>query len=412
MKIGFYIHHSTISAGGIFTYSIGILKLLLNEKEIEKIILIYSPEIRQKIGEILDNPKVEALEIDRSKWEVKLRLMISYFFYDIYLIIKNYLFETKKISFLKSLSFIINPYKSKINKTDISLLHIPLQYSPVYSLKIPIIITMHYLQEFHYPEYFSPQERIHRAINNKKSLDESTHVVVSFDHIKKDLLKYFNIDEKKVSVCPPPFSENWFTENSFTDLDIVKRKYSLPKQFILYPAATWEHKNHIALLEAVHKLKKEGVQINLICTGNKTRFYEKVLTKKIASLDLQDFVNFLGIIPEGDLISLYKLTSLVIIPSRYEAGSAPLYEAMRYGAPVICSNITSLPDTIKNQEFLFDPEDINYIAKLIKKMLSDKTISERNIKNSKHRISELSEENYSRNFLSAYKKIISFNHPS
>ena len=238
MKIGFYIHHSTLSAGGIFTYSVGILKFLLNQKEIEKITLIYSPEIRQSIGEILGNPKVESLEINRSQWDIKIRMMISYFFYDMYLVIKNYMPDAKKISFLRSFSFSINPYKSKLKKTEIALLHVPMQYAPVYSLDVPIITTMHDFQDFHYPEYFSPQERIHRAINNKKCLDESSHIIVSFDHIKNDVLKYFNINEEKVSVCPPPFTENWFTGNTFTDPELVKEKYSLPKQFILYPAAT------------------------------------------------------------------------------------------------------------------------------------------------------------------------------
>ena len=43
---------------------------------------------------------------------------------------------------------------------------------------------MHDLQEFHFPEYFSSQERLHRAINNKKAIEESTHIIVSFNHIK------------------------------------------------------------------------------------------------------------------------------------------------------------------------------------------------------------------------------------
>ncbi len=261
MKIGFYIHHSTLKSGGIFTYSIGILKLLLNSNEIQKICLIYSPEIRQDIAGFLNNPKVEPVEIDRRQWNIKILLMLSYFFYDNYLLIKNYLPAAKKTEFLKKISFALNPYKMKINKKDIDALHIPMQYSPVYSLNnVPVITTMHDLQDFHFPEYFSSQERIHRAINNKKSLEESSHIIVSFNHIKIDLLKYFRIDEDKVSVCPPPFAENWFVENSYADLDEVKKKYSLSETFILYPAATWQHKNHLILLQSIFMLKKGGNQ--------------------------------------------------------------------------------------------------------------------------------------------------------
>ena len=51
MKIAFYIHHSTISAGGIFTYSIGILRLLVNSPKIDKITIITSPEVAETLTE-------------------------------------------------------------------------------------------------------------------------------------------------------------------------------------------------------------------------------------------------------------------------------------------------------------------------------------------------------------------------
>ncbi len=200
MKIGYYIHHTTIKAGGAFTYSIGILRILQNSNEIEKIYLIYSPEIRTYISSFLNDPKIESLEIDRRKFNVKYPLMLSYFLYDMHLLIKNYFPDSEKINFLKKLSFFINPYKLRINKKDMSLFHVPSQYSPVYSLKIPIITTMHDLQEYHYPEFFSSQERLHRAINNKKALSESSRIIVSFKHIKNDIIKYFHIEENKISV--------------------------------------------------------------------------------------------------------------------------------------------------------------------------------------------------------------------
>lgn len=406
MKIGFYIHHSTIKAGGIYTYSIGILKLLLRSNEIDKICLVYSPEIRKDISNLLDNPKIEPLEIDRRQWNIKYLLMLSYFFYDNYLLVKNYLPDSNKFDFLRKVSFAINPYKTRINKTNISLLHVPVQYSPVYSLKVPVITTMHDLQEFHFPENFSSQERIHRAINNKKALEESSHIFVSFNHIKKDLLKYYSLKDDKISVCPPPFAESWFTKNDFTDLIVIKNKYSLPNKFILYPAATWQHKNHLNLIKAIYKIKNEGNKISLICTGNKTDYFEKVLTKEITELNLQEEVKFLGIIPESDLISLYKLTTLVVIPTMYEAGSGPLYEAMRYNVPVICSNITSLPETMKNHEFVFSPDDIQEISEKIKKGINDSEFRQRNLENSRLRIEYYKSLNYENEFIDAYLKVI------
>ena len=100
---------------------------------------------------------------------------------------------------------------------------------------------------------------------------------------------------------------------------------------------------------------------------------------------------------------------MVVIPTRYEAGSGPLYEAMKYSAPVICSNVTSLPDTMGNNEFLFDPENENEIAGKIEVMLTDENAISRNINNSVEGMNYLSEKNYLQSFINVYKDLLNTN---
>ena len=275
----------------------------------------------------------------------------------------------------------------------------------MYSLKIPVVTTMHDLQEFHFPEFFSSQERLHRAINNKKSLEESAGVIVSFEHVKKDILKYFQIDENKIFVCPPPFSENWFTKKDHSKYDEVKNKYSLSDEFILYPAASWRHKNHENLIKAINKLKHDGISINLICTGTRTEYYEKVLKILVSEFNLNDEIKFIGIIPECELISLYKMSRLVVIPTMYEAGSGPLYEAMRYRVPVVCSNVTSLPETMNNNEFVFNPFSVEEISAIIRKGITDEDFRKRNVENSIIRMDYYKKLNFDKAFIDLYNLI-------
>ena len=71
MIIGFYIHHSAIKAGGYFTYSLGILKLLLNSDKIEKVYLIYSPKIKDQLQDIISHKKIQTKEIDRNAFYIQ-----------------------------------------------------------------------------------------------------------------------------------------------------------------------------------------------------------------------------------------------------------------------------------------------------------------------------------------------------
>jgi len=390
-----------LKAGGIFTYSIGILRLLLNAKEIDKIVIITTPEVKNALLEIVDNKKLEFSLLDRESFLNKIKLFLSFFLYDTSIIYQNYFSESKILSKLKNISNFINPYQKIVKRSNIKLLHVPIQYSPIYKTSIPVITTMHDVQEFHFPEFFTASERLHRAINNLKSVSESDYIIVSFEHIKIDLIKFYPITEAKISVCPPPFADDWFATKKETEWKTLEEKYSIAKKYLLYPAATWKHKNHTALIEALAEIKKNNRDINLICTGNKTEYYSTI-EKKLRELKLESAVKFLGIVPEEDLIGLYKNAELVVIPTLYEAGSGPLYEAMKYKVPVICANTTSLPDTIDNENYIFDPRDVTQLSDLILKMFNDESEKELNIKNSERRMKELGETDYFECFRDVY----------
>jgi hypothetical protein len=77
MRIGYYIHHTSLKAGGIFTYSIGILKLLIKSDEVEKIHLIISSDQEKYFQNILDSPKIKFNVVDRKNLIVNTRFVIT-----------------------------------------------------------------------------------------------------------------------------------------------------------------------------------------------------------------------------------------------------------------------------------------------------------------------------------------------
>ena len=143
-----------------------------------------------------------------------------------------------------------------------------------------------------------------------------------------------------------------------------------------------------------------------VSTGHKTSFFSK-LEEKVEKMGLNDQVKFTGVVPDADLKGLYRIAKLVVIPTLYEAGSGPLIEAMRYGTPVICSNVTSLPDTIGCNDFMFDPLDKSRIAELIREALNNDDFLEKNKANSIKRIQSLTVNNYQKEFIFAYRQAIS-----
>ncbi|MGI9068867.1 MAG: glycosyltransferase family 4 protein [Pyrinomonadaceae bacterium] len=316
--------------------------------------------------------------------------------------------------------------KRWLDQLDLDLLHFPTQtplhpdlqvpYSltvhevrelPHLNLEIPFIVTMHDVQELHFPENFTPQQRAIRSVQYWKTLERARKVVVSFNHIKDDLTKYFGLPEEKIHVCPIPFRAISLQQPTSEAIRSYLEKYAGWNPFLLYPSHTWRHKNHLQLLRALQQVRQRtGGNLRLICTGGTNHHYHAQVLAQVAALGLNKAVLFTGIVAEDELQWLYHQAALVTIPTKYEAGSFPLFEAMIEGAPVICSNVTSLPATIGDQRFVFDPQDVAALSDLIIRVISDEPLRQANFANSAEQANRLFGVNAAAFFYETYRSAL------
>jgi glycosyltransferase involved in cell wall biosynthesis len=97
----------------------------------------------------------------------------------------------------------------------------------------------------------------------------------------------------------------------------------------------------------------------------------------------------------------------VVIPTEYEAGSYPLFEAMLQKAPVICSDVTSLPETIGDRRFIFDPYDVAGLADLIQRITTDENLRRENITNSVEQVQRLQRVDAAAAFYDVFRQAVS-----
>jgi glycosyltransferase involved in cell wall biosynthesis len=253
------------------------------------------------------------------------------------------------------------------------VVHFP--YQDFVRCRMPTVYNPHDLQHLHYPEFFAPEELQRREIIYPAACRVAHTVVVTSQFIKQDVMQRYETRADKIQVIPwspPEIALNEFTEK---DVSSLFEKYECPPgSFILYPAMTWEHKNHLRLLEAVALLReREGLKVNVICTGHKNSFYPRI-EGRLHELKLKEQVKFTGVVATEELSLLYRQAQFVIIPTLFEAASAPLFEAWQHGAAVACSSVTSLPEQAAGAALLFNPFSIEEIANAVKTMTSDETL--------------------------------------
>lgn len=362
MKVGFFLGGVTLHSGGIAPYATRVLQALQNHR--------FGPDIEliQITNDTARPNHVRTRRLKSAFQRIEDSLRVLCLPGPINQRLKNHVVPDAKFA-------------------NVDLLHVPFQTPP--TCGIPYVCTMHDVQELHFPEYFTSLEREQRATAYRKSIEEATRVVVSFPHVKDDLIRYFGCPEEKVSVISLPYKYCDFSATAGSGTEDSCQCYEELGPFFLYPAQTWEHKNHLRLIEAFELASKNlEFDVSLVCTGKTNDFYP-VIEDRIKKSPIAQRIHFPGIVSDNDLSWMYRNSLGVVIPTLYEAGSFPLLEAMAMSTPVICSNTTSLPDTIAHPEFVFNPLDAQSMASMLTQLATDEKFRQRNVLNSQKRIKEL-----------------------
>jgi len=272
----------------------------------------------------------------------------------------------------------------------------------------PIIFNPHDLQHEHFPEFFSAEELSRRKYSYFNACREATVVVAGSQYTKNDVINQYGISPDRIVVIPlAPATEAYGSIEVGKEQEVLTR-YAVPSPFILYPAVTWPHKNHIRLLKAINLLRAEGLKVNLVCTGKKVDPSWNELKEYLKVQELSDQVKFLGFISGKELRYLYSNCLFVVAPSLFEEHSGPMWETWQEGAAIACSNITSLPEQAGNAALIFDPYSVESIAAAIRSMWEDETLRT-DLKNfGRIRLRDFSWEKTSKAYRALYRLIAGY----
>lgn len=321
----------------------------------------------------------------------------------------------KKLPFLRSAWHNLSPFlfgtssyqipKSDgvIEKEGVDLMHFLLQSGFLTSL--PTIYHPHDLQHLHLPQYFTPRERMGRNVLFKTLCKQARMVAVAASWGKSDLIRQYGLPEEKVQVVPLAPSNEHYAKPSAEDLLLTKEKFLLPEAFVFYPAQTFEHKNHLGLLDALVFLRdKRGLTIPFVSSGHLNVFYNTI-QKHVIKNRLEEQVQFLDFVSPLELQCLYKLCRCVVIPTKFEAASFPIWDAFLAGVPVACSNVTSLPRQVGQDALMFNPEDTHAIAGVIEKLWTDQLLRNHLMRAGQENVTRFTWSRTARHFRAHYRRI-------
>lgn len=266
---------------------------------------------------------------------------------------------------------------NKLFKDEVDVYHF-FDYIVPPRIEGKVITTIHDLTYEFYPEIMEKKtlKRIKSGI--EYSVKRADKIITISKSSKEDIMELFKINENDIEIVYPGVDYEVFSKKYTNNIfKIVKEKYNLPKNYILYMGTLEPRKNIESIVEAFKLFKEESdlkeKDFKLVIAGKKGWMFESIF-KLVNKLNLQEHVIFTDYVEEKDKTIIYAMAQLFVFPSIYEGFGIPVLEAMASSVPVITSNVSSLPEVAGDAAVLVDPKDTVSIAKNMYDILSNENL--------------------------------------
>lgn len=214
------------------------------------------------------------------------------------------------------------------------------------------------------------------------SLNSTDKYFANSEYTKEDFLKYVpQIKPDNITVIPLSTGKPYFKLDDTMYINQIKRKYGIPtdKKYIFSLCNLDPRKNLIfAVKNFLHFAEKNNLDdFIFVLGGSHFKDFESILNKNMENLgENQKRILRIGYVEDEDMSALYSGAEMFVYPSLYEGFGIPVLEAMKCGLPVICSNLTSLPEVIGDCGIQINPYSDNELICAMEKMYYDRDFRE------------------------------------
>ena len=235
-----------------------------------------------------------------------------------------------------------------------------------------------------YPEYFRGLDWYKSLVNSMNGTDG--YFAIS-ESTKRDFIKYVPaVSPKNITVIPLASNQEYKRITDAAVINAARGKYNIPagKKYLLSMCTLEPRKNLIfAVKNFLEFIRKNNIDDMVFVLGGAS--WESFMGKLEQSLDggLNAYKNKIiraGYIDDADMNALYSGAEIFVYPSLYEGFGMPILEAMQCGAPVICSNTSSMPEVIGDAGIQINPEKGEELVAAFEKMYFDESFRQNCIK--------------------------------
>ncbi len=240
-------------------------------------------------------------------------------------------------------------------------------------LDLPLVFTFHtqYWEYTHYVPF--PQEAIQEFLKNavdrwlKDFMQKCQHIILPSESMKEILVRKYGLEDRYTVIPTGTDLEPY----QCAEWEALRKEQGWQDETVLISVGRLApEKNWDTLLQAFAKVYPEHPSLRLVLIGDGPA--RQTLETLAAELSIAERVTFTGALPFEEVPCYLRAANAFAFASVTETQGLVTIEAMAAGLPIVAVDGSGTRDIVEHgkQGFLVE-NDVNALAKGIKKLLSD-----------------------------------------
>ncbi len=233
--------------------------------------------------------------------------------------------------------------------------------------QVPVIYDINFE---HKPEGLKLQNRLYFRFFFKRFVRKAKRIITISEYSKQDISSFYKIAPAKIDNVSCGINSNFEPLDPDT-IQSVRNKWCNGKPYFFFVGSMHPRKNINRLIEAYNLFRQNsGADIKLLLAGS-ILWSKSDIKETYNSSPFKEDIIFTGRLSDADLQqALGAAFALSFVPV-FEGFGLPIVEAMQSGVPVICSNVTSMPEAGGDAVLYVDPYNVPDIAAAMEKLWGD-----------------------------------------
>ncbi len=238
-----------------------------------------------------------------------------------------------------------------------------------------LVVTLYDLIPASMPEIYLADHSVRRAYEGRMRLLRDADLVLSIsEHARTTGVELAGLDPDRVINVGASTTQRFGPDDPGDDRAVLAATVPQVQRPVVLSVTGYEpRKNTLALIDAYAALSPEvraDHQLVLVCS-----IPDEGRAAWLAHAEQRGLLNgevvVTGAVSERTLAALHRAAALAVFPSLAEGFGLPVLEAASAGVPVITSSTTATPEVLECSSSVFDPRDVDEMARLIERAIAD-----------------------------------------